>query len=229
MKRTILSITALLCLSFSAIGQIQIKQIDAVYKDQADGRVISEEEFQSFKGNYTFHKVIRSKTGGKDTIVISPPTSETLAAEAKRKRDFEAQVGQPAKAFSATDIHGNSYSSTELKDKVIVLNFWFVACTPCIKEMPQLNELVNQYGKRDDIVFLGLSTDTEELLGKFLAKREFKYEIFAKSKHIAESYLVAAYPTSFVIDKKGIVTYAHTGLGENTVNDIHNAIKKALD
>lgn len=228
MKRLILSFMGLLCLVASSFAQMQIKEIDAVYKDKADGRIIPNKEFQSFKGNYTFHRLIKNK-GGKDTILISPPTTATLAAEVKRKRDFEAQVGRPAKAFSATDIHGNTYSLAELKNKVVVLNFWFVACTPCIKEMPQLNQLVDQYGKREDIVFLAFSTDNEALLGKFLAQREFKYEIFAQSKSIAETYLVGAYPTSFVIDKNSIVTYAHTGLGDNTVNDIHNAIKKALD
>ena len=56
-------------------------------------------------------------------------------------------IGKPALPFSVTDLLGNAYSIDKLKGKLIVINFWFVECKPCIMEMPDLNKLVEKYKK----------------------------------------------------------------------------------
>ena len=152
-----------------------------------------------------------------------------LKAETDRKVAFDAQVGQPMKSFKTNSLFGEEIVSSQLKGKVIVINFWFIACPPCQKEIPDLNLLVEEYKNRNDIVFLGFATDTEKRLGTFLAESQFKYKIIPQSMSIAEDFLVGAYPTNFVIDKNGIVTYAQTGLGEDTISEIQEAIKKALN
>ena len=224
-----LALLIILLVSQSRIrAQMMIKKIDAIYVSKEDGRIIPNDEFQSYKGVYTFHKLIKG-TGGKDTILITPPDEAYKRAAAKRKEDFKAQVGKPLQTFNTIDLFGSRISSDELKGKVLVLNFWFIACAPCVAEMPLLNDLVQQYKDRDDIVFLGFANDTKESLGKFLGHTAFDYEIIPKSRDIAKDFLVAAYPTNFVVGKDGKVLYAHTGLGKNTVNDIATHIKKALN
>ncbi len=193
-----------------------------------EGRLVSRDEFNSYRGNYTYVKRIKGGDYAMDTTIIVPPTEASIKAEEKRQADFEAQVGQPAKEFKAQDIYGNEYALSELKGKIVVMNFWFIACPPCIKEIPELNGLVDKYGT-EDVVFLAFATDTEERLGKFLSKSQFKYQVFAKSMDLASTYLVAAYPTSFVIDKKGIVRYAHTGLGKSTISDIEETIERSME
>ena len=54
--------------------------------------------------------------------------------------------------FAAVDMNGNSYSLGILKGKVVVINFWFVECKPCVIEMPELNEIVEKY-KSEEVVF----------------------------------------------------------------------------
>ena len=63
--------------STSSFAQISIVEIKAIYKSKVDGRIISEKEFQTYKGAHTFHKLIKGKNG-KDTIVISNQLTNTI-------------------------------------------------------------------------------------------------------------------------------------------------------
>lgn len=198
-------------------------------KRTPDGRIIPEEEFQSYQGNFKYIRKIEGGDYAMDTTIIAPPTEAELKSVADAKKRFKAQIGTKMPSFIATDLLGNKINSVDLLGKTIVINFWFIGCPPCVKEIPDLNKLVDQYKDRDDIVFLGLATDTPPRLKKFLDRLQFDYQIFSESLPIAEDFLVAAYPTNFVIDKQGIIQYAHTGLNDHTLDEIANSIKKALE
>ncbi|MBL7472927.1 hypothetical protein [Robertkochia sediminum] len=101
-------------LLFAVIGvhslqaQMVIKEIDAVYRSEEDGRIISDEEFQSYRGRHIFKRRIRGTGGTKDTLVIEVP--ETLKEDYLKKK-FAAQKGKPHTPFSVVDIHGNPIRS----------------------------------------------------------------------------------------------------------------------
>ena len=65
-------------------------------------------------------------------------------------------TGTNAVPFSVTDINGNTYSLDNLNGKIIVMNFWFVECKPCVMEIPELNKIVENYREKD-VVFLGFA------------------------------------------------------------------------
>ena len=74
-----------------------------------------------------------------------------------------------------TDIRGKQYNFELLKSNVIILNFWFAACMPCIAEMPELNKLVEEWNEKN-VIFLAISLNSKEEIEKFLEKREFNYK-----------------------------------------------------
>ena len=69
-------------------------------------------------------------------------------------------IGKKADPFSVTDINGNTISLESLKGKIVVINFWFVECKPCIMEIPELNKIVDLY-KDKEVVFLGFATNEQ--------------------------------------------------------------------
>ena len=194
-----------------------------------EGRIIPEKEFQSYKGHFTYIKKIDGGDYAMDTAIIKPPTEASIKAVEAQKKDFLAQIGNPMKAFKTVDLNGQQVESVDFLGKVVVINFWFIACPPCQQEIPYLNELKAEYENRDDIVFLGFATDSKERLDKFLEKKDFNFQIIPRSFDIANKFLVSAYPTNFVIDKEGNITYAFTGLSEHTIEEIKTAITKAID
>ncbi|MCB9309709.1 MAG: TlpA family protein disulfide reductase [Lewinellaceae bacterium] len=92
-------------------------------------------------------------------------------------------VNKPAPDFEVKDINGTVYKLSQLKDKTIVLNFWFTSCKPCIAEIPVLNELVDE---NKDVVFLALAADKEDRIQSFLKKHSFHYNIVADALKIAK-------------------------------------------
>ncbi len=117
------------------------------------------------------------------------------------------QEGMPAPALSVTDIHGRKFGSAELAGKVVVLNFWFIGCPPCMAEIPHLNKLREQYASRDDIVFLALTHDDRESVKKFLARKPFNYVIGAESQAIQERFVFAGFPKNIVVGRDGRIVY----------------------
>ena len=162
------------------------------------------------------------------------------ASEEEKKFMMEAQANMPDKMqnenemlgkealpFSVTDILGNSYSIENLKGKVIVINFWFVECKPCVMEIPELNKLVDKF-KGEVVVFLVFATNDKSKIESFLKSKTFNYNLIAGSGEIANSYTVKAFPTHLIIDKNSIVTYSAVGLGPNTLKEIESTIELLL-
>lgn len=208
----------------TALGysQMVIREIDAVYKSKEDGRIISDKEFQSYRGRHTFHQRIR---GEKDTLVISAPEQ---TKEDQAKKQFSNLTGIAFKDFAVEDVHGNPVNSADLRGKVLVLNFWFVACPPCIREIPELNRLVARYSDKE-VEFVALARDSEDLLGKFLAHSNFDYRVVANATAIARQNHVYAYPSHMVIDANGVVRYTATGISDNSIEELQKAIEKSID
>lgn len=136
-------------------------------------------------------------------------------------------IGQKATAFDVTDINGNKYSLDSLNGKIIVMNFWFVGCKPCVMEMPELNALVEKY-KDKEVVFLGFCTSKKDKIASFLNTTNFDYEIVPITKDYAFEYGVVSYPTHIVIDENSKIVFSTSGLGPDTIHNIEKAIDDSL-
>jgi thiol-disulfide isomerase/thioredoxin len=132
--------------------------------------------------------------------------------------------------FEVKSIDGNVYSSMSLKGKVIVLNFWFVACGPCRKEIPSLDSLANNFNKNTDVIFLAISSlDDQEQLQYFLTRVPFSYELVAKGNNIIKDFNVSAFPTNVVIDKAGEIVFFKKGSFNTIQKELSEVIVKSLN
>ncbi|WP_324719529.1 TlpA family protein disulfide reductase [Salinimicrobium sp. HB62] len=130
--------------------------------------------------------------------------SYTIMADTYPEYKHFKMEGTEFPDFSLTDLEGNTWSKEALKGKTLVVKTWFLRCKPCIEEMPQLNQLVEEYSDRDDVVFLSLSLDPEDELDKFLSEREFKYAVVPEQKSFIEDTLgFSIYPTHIVVEPSG--------------------------
>jgi peroxiredoxin len=112
--------------------------------------------------------------------------------------------GQQFPKFNFTDLNGKLYTNENTKGKIVVLKCWFIGCKTCVAEFSELNEMVNQYKNRDDIVFVSLAFDKTEALKEFLLKKPFSYATVSDQKlYLMDTLKVYDYPTHFLIDKDG--------------------------
>lgn len=126
-----------------------------------------------------------------------------------------AREPAPTPPFLVADLDGRSVSTTALKGKVIIVNFWATWCPPCREEIPELVALQKKYN--DQLQIIGVSMDedaTPAEVNAFAVRAGINYPV-VMGKDIAKEYGgVPALPTSFVVNKDGGVVQKHVGLLE---------------
>lgn len=119
-------------------------------------------------------------------------------------RQGEASIaGKTAKDFPI-DFHGQAGHLSDLRGKVVVLNFWASWCPPCIEETPALNRLEEHIASRGGVV-LGVSVDQDPgAYQKFLVDHKVGFLAYrAPSKQIALDYGTSMYPETYIVDRRG--------------------------
>jgi thiol-disulfide isomerase/thioredoxin len=138
-------------------------------------------------------------------------------------------TGTKAPNFEFTDINGNIISTENTVNKVVVLNFWFVGCAPCLKEIPELNEIYDTYKDASDVVFASITYDDLKKVKKNLNKYNFKYPIITNAKETCDLFQINGYPTNIVIDKKGEIFFTFTGGFSGIGKVVSKSIQRALE
>lgn len=139
---------------------------------------------------------------------------EMMETYQNQSASFDAALkGKPLPDFVFKDILGNTYTPEDIKGKVVVINFWFMSCAPCIEEMPELNKLVEEYENNNDVLFLALTLDEKgSMLNKFLETNVFNYNIIPDSQdYIMNKLQVNSFPTHIVLDKNSNVVFTFSG------------------
>jgi peroxiredoxin len=114
--------------------------------------------------------------------------------------------GTPFPEFSFKDLNGNLITNESMKGKIVVVKCWYIHCAACIKEFPEVNQLVDNYKNRKDIIFISLAEDTPEQLNPFLAKKSLSYSVVPNMKNYMNLTLqLNAFPTHFIVNKDGFV------------------------
>ena len=177
----------------------------------ADGKMVPQREKMAItsSGDYNI-KIYEDASNTVKLWLLEPYTEEQRKKLAENQNLMHSNqsplIGKPAPDFSITDMSGTEIRLSDLKGKVVVLNFWFTACYPCISEMPELNGLVEKF-KDKEVVFIAPALEDSKKLNSFLAKHDFRYQIIPDAKKIHALYKIKAYPTHMVIDKNSIVRF----------------------
>ncbi|GEO21901.1 hypothetical protein CQA01_24350 [Cyclobacterium qasimii] len=162
------------------------------------GNYISIESKVKAKADSISYKLVRLPEGADKSI------STTIKNSAAQAFGYYEMEGKKFPEIDLTAINGQQYKNESLIGKITIIKTWFIACKPCIAEMPELNEFVHKYRNESDIQFLSLATDSQSSLEDFLTKRAFDYVVFPDQEELIIDQLnLQAYPTHLVLDKNG--------------------------
>ncbi len=141
--------------------------------------------------------------------------------EEKRKR---GRLNIPAPDFTVKLLNGGKITLSKLKGNVVELNFWATWCGPCIREMPEMNQLVKRL-TGEPVIFLAITSENNKIVNKFLKKHSFDYKICINGDEPARLYNITAIPTHIIIDKDGNIAYKHIGYISGLSDVMYDEIK----
>lgn len=138
-----------------------------------------------------------------DTRIEDQPELEYLG----QLRDFE---------FVMPD--GEKLKLSDLSGKNVLLNFWYIDCPYCVYEMPFLQIIREEFGE-DELVILGINTaDSETRIAQFVEENGITFPIISDlSRYSSSLYEVRYFPSTYIIDKNGIIKYRKIGAFIDTV------------
>jgi thiol-disulfide isomerase/thioredoxin len=219
-------------LTLQAQGQKNFKlSQNSVVKDMA-GNVYPYAVWQTLLRNGDFTIKAENPKDSSTAFLLIPLTENEKQARFERmpkpKESANFTTDKEVNLFNTKDIDGNKIDLKNAKDKIIVINFWFVNCGPCRREIPDLNKLVDSFKTNEKVLFIGVALDAKSDLEKFLKQFPFNYTIVDDGRWIADKYGIRFYPTHVVIDTEGKVYFHTSGLATNTVYWIKKSINELL-
>lgn len=206
---------------------------------QENGKIANESFFDSIKKfdtNRRFEQFFYADTVENKAIIITRLVSDKERKERNKKffklqkddKKFKRNLkGSSVDNLNLTDLQGNKHSMESLKGKIIVLNFWFTNCAPCIKEMPDLNKMKAKYEK-EDVVFFAITYNKKDLIIPFLEKIKLDYIIIPNDQKTIEDFQIKFFPTNILINKDGKVEFINETFVSNGVDIIDMKIEKLL-
>ena len=124
------------------------------------------------------------------------------------------------------DIESDSFQLNKTKGKIIFVNMWATWCPPCIAEMPSIQELYNDYS--DKIEFVIVSNEKQEVIKKFLEKKNYNFKTYTPLSRAPETFNVSSIPRTFLIDSEGNIIIDESGAANWNSETVRNTIDKLL-
>jgi cytochrome c-type biogenesis protein CcmF len=137
-------------------------------------------------------------------------------------------LGQPAPDFTLDLLDGSTFTLSDLRGQVVVINFWATWCPPCEDEMPDLQTVWEEY-QANGVVFVGIAFDDEESAVRDMASRYgATYALGLEAEgSISTAYGITGVPETFVVDADGNVT--HVYIGPVTADELREALDGLLE
>ncbi len=121
-------------------------------------------------------------------------------------------IGHYAPDISLLDASGNRVKLSSLRGKVVVLNFWYATCEPCRREMPAFERAYEQ-NQKAGLVVVGVDVaDDAQTMSTFASSIGITYPVFRDDQgHAMSAYQLRDTPSSFLIDRAGVIRYTIVG------------------
>lgn len=180
--------------------------------------------------DYVFDKVTDEQFSVKQIPSDYSIEDVKIPDEAKRKL---LDSGTVAPAITGKNYkNGMNPDSVVFAGNVTLLDFWYMACGWCIKAFPQIEKIYEKYAGKIQIIGINSYDNNDKNLKKmpkFLEFNPIKYSILLTEKDIPDSYKVSGWPTFYIIDQQGKISYSTPGYSEKLFEELDVVIGKLVD
>ena len=168
-------------------------------------------------------------------LFLIPATRQQTAAFFIRMTSFPASaldakdqfgINTESEMWQLHDIEGNTVTLGELNNKPVFLNIWATWCPPCVAELPGIQDLYHEFG--NDVNFVFVSNESREKIREFAKKHDYEDLPFFISGTMPRDFLTNSIPTTYIIDKKGVVRLRKQGAARWNASKTETLLKQLI-
>ncbi len=130
-----------------------------------------------------------------------------------RASDATTAIGSPAPAFELKALDGRTVKLSDLKGKIVLLNFWSTRCAPCTAELPSLNRLYASL-RKNGLEVCAVSIDSSDKPVRELVQEKnlnFTVLLDSEKETYFDSYAAPSLPMTYLIDAGGVIRQTFSG------------------
>lgn len=141
----------------------------------------------------------------------------------------DAGLGTKLKSFDLKTVDGKATTNKSFKGKVVLVNFWGTWCKPCLKELPEFDQLYRRYRKHG-LALVAIATDEDpQPVKEFIDARKISAKVLIGAEDYAGEYGSPKFPFSFVVDDKGVIKASYRGYRPECMGKLEADVRKALE
>ncbi|HEY7181326.1 MAG TPA: TonB family protein [Blastocatellia bacterium] len=165
-------------------------------------------------------------------------TAISGAAQDRRQPDSQPAapsqsdlIGKKAMDFALNDLDGNKVELQSFRGKVVLLNFWYSRCSPCVAALPEIEKLSKDF-KDKGLVALGVDGENAQVAREFVKDKGYSFAtLIDEGREVSKKYEVSEMPHFFIIDRKGRIRWRLDGYGPTDPSNrrsLRNAVEMVL-
>jgi peroxiredoxin len=165
-------------------------------------------------------------------LIVVLPLVDSAACDAEPERFRPPSVGDPAPAYGAPTLDGDTITLAGLRGGPVVLNVWATWCPPCRDEMPGLQQLHERYAARG-LHVVGVSIDgrgSEGEIREFLREHGITFTILHDiAEDVGQTFRTTGVPQTFLIDGRGVIAHRWIGKFDPVAPDAIQRVEAVLE
>lgn len=142
------------------------------------------------------------------------------------ENDEQFKISRQAESWQIVDMDGKQILFSSLNEKPVFLNFWATWCPPCVAELPGIIDLYTKY--KADVNFVLVSNESRDKVRKFTQKNNFDNVLFYQNTSVPSDFSSQSIPTTFIINKDGLVVVSEKGAARWNSDRIVEIIEKLI-
>jgi len=132
------------------------------------------------------------------------------------KAKISGKIGENAPDWRLPLISGDTVQLSNLYGNLILLEFWFPGCKPCLELISDLNDLQFRYSNKGLKIYgIEFTKYGKEIIKEYVSKHGIKYPILYNGNQVADWYGIYMAPSIYLINKKGLIIYSSQGFNKN--------------